>query len=122
MVTQVTALTRTGVSDWLVQRVSALILAVYTLVLLTFILLNPDLEYRMWRELFEATWMRLFTLLTVLATCAHAWVGIWTIGSDYLSEASLGSVGSGLRMVFQVVSALVIIVYLLWGTMILWGI
>lgn len=121
MVTQATSLTRSGVSDWLVQRVSAIILAVYVLVLLAIFMMNPELEYEEWRRLFETTWMRLFTLLAILATCAHGWVGMWTVGTDYLRERALGPVAAGLRMVFQVGSALVVIVYLLWGAMILWG-
>ncbi len=121
MVTQVTSLTRSGVSDWLVQRVTAIILAAYTVVLVAIVMMNPDLDYEGWKQLFSAPWMQLFTLLTVLATCAHAWVGMWTIGSDYLREHTLGPGATALRMVFQVGSALIIIAYLLWGIMILWG-
>ncbi|HQN41780.1 MAG TPA: succinate dehydrogenase, hydrophobic membrane anchor protein, partial [Pseudomonadales bacterium] len=42
MVTNVTNFGRSGLHDWLVQRLSALVLAAYTLFLLVFLLINPD--------------------------------------------------------------------------------
>ena len=119
-VTQATSLTRSGISDWLVQRVTAVILAAWTLVVLTWIARHPALDYATWKQLFDATWMQLFTLLALLSTCAHAWIGIWTIGSDYLREHTLGPAAKGLRMIWQLGSALAIIAYLLWGLLILW--
>ena len=52
MVTQVTSMSRNGVSDWFIQRVSAVVLAAYTLFLFGYVLLNPDLSYAGWRALF----------------------------------------------------------------------
>jgi succinate dehydrogenase / fumarate reductase membrane anchor subunit len=52
MVTQVANMSRNGVSDWIIQRVSALVLAAYTLLIFGFVVLNPDLDFRAWSGFF----------------------------------------------------------------------
>ena len=72
MITQVTSFSRNGMSDWIVQRVSAYILATYTVLLVGIMLLQGEITYSSWQALFSQTWMQVMTLLTILATCAHA--------------------------------------------------
>jgi succinate dehydrogenase / fumarate reductase membrane anchor subunit len=121
MVTQVTSMSRNGVSDWIIQRVSAVVLAAYTLCVLGFVLANPGLDYANWSAYFTLTGMKVFTMLALLATSAHAWVGMWTIGSDYLQEHMLGAGAARLRFFYQIGSVLIILAYLIWGINILWG-
>lgn len=120
MVTQVTSLGRNGVSDWLIQRVSAVVLAVYTLFLVGYLLFQ-DVGYAQWRALFDQTWMQIFTLLALLSTCAHAWIGMWTVGTDYLREHTIGRSASAWRLLYEVVCSLVLFGYLIWGVLILWA-
>ncbi len=112
---------RSGVFDWLIQRVSAIVVALYIIILLGWILLAGEVTYVTWRELFSSTWMQLFTLITLLATCAHAWIGMWTIGSDYLRSRTLGEGADTLRHVYQIMCILILLVYFFWGVKILWG-
>lgn len=121
MVTSVTSLSRSGVSDWLIQRVSAVIVAVYTVFLIGWILTSGEVTYDAWRGLFDRTWMQIFTLVTLLATCAHAWIGVWTVGSDYLQTRTLGDGANTLRFLYQIGAVLILIVYLVWGIKIMWG-
>ena len=121
MVTQVTSLSRNGVSDWVIQRVSALVLATYTLWVFGFVVLNPGMDFATWSGLFNNTGMQVFTMLAVLSTAAHAWIGMWTIGSDYLREHTLGPRAATLRFIYQIGCVLIIAVYLIWGINILWG-
>lgn len=121
MVVQVTSMSRNGVSDWIVQRVSAVVLAAYTLCVLGFVLMNPGLDYETWSGYFALTGMKVFTMLALLASAAHAWVGMWTIGSDYLQEHTLGAGATRLRFIYQIGSVLIILAYLIWGINILWG-
>ena len=121
MVSQVTSLSRNGVSDWVIQRVSALVLATYTLWVFGFVVLNPGMDFATWSGLFNNTGMQVFTMLAVLSTAAHAWIGMWTIGSDYLREHTLGPRAATLRFIYQIGCALIIAVYLIWGINILWG-
>ncbi len=121
MVTQVTSFSRNGVSDWLVQRVSAVILAAYTVVVVGYVLLVPEMSWFVWSGLFSQTWMQVFTLVTLLATCAHAWVGMWTIGTDYLRTHTMGQGANLVRFTYEIFCILVTLVYLIWGIRILWG-
>ncbi len=114
-------MSRSGVSDWLVQRVSAIVLAAYTLCILGYVLINPDLTYAQWSAFFQSTGMQVFTMLALVSTCAHAWIGMWTVGSDYLREHTLGAKATSLRFIYQIGCILVIIAYLIWGINILWG-
>ncbi|MFT6431316.1 MAG: succinate dehydrogenase / fumarate reductase membrane anchor subunit [Halopseudomonas sp.] len=122
MVTNVTNLSRSGLYDWMAQRVSAVVLALYTLFLLGYIVFNPGLGYEEWSALFSQNWMRIFSLLTLVALSAHAWVGMWTISTDYLTPMSLGKWATTGRLLFLALCVLAIFVYFVWGVQILWGI
>ncbi len=114
MVTSVTNFSRSGVSDWLIQRASAYVLAAYTIFLIGYAVVGPEVTYESWKGLFEGTAMRIFTLLALFSLGAHAWVGLWTVSTDYLK-------GMAVRLIFQVVCGVVLFVYLIWGIQILWG-
>ncbi|EXF43206.1 succinate dehydrogenase (D subunit) [Pseudomonas sp. BAY1663] len=67
MVTNVTNFSRSGLYDWMAQRVSAVVLAAYFLFLLGYLLTHPGLEYAQWHALFSTNWMRIFSLLALVA-------------------------------------------------------
>jgi succinate dehydrogenase / fumarate reductase membrane anchor subunit len=119
MVTAVTSFGRSGLSDWLVQRVSAVILLAW------FICIGGSLlggvDYDSWKAMFELTSMRIFSLLAVLSLAAHAWIGMWGVLTDYLTERLMGTKGNVLRFTFQILCSLVIFVYVIWAVQILWG-
>lgn len=121
MVTAATTLSRNGVSDWIIQRFSAVILAAYTLFLAGFIISHPNLDYSTWNNLFDQLWMRIFSLLALLSIAAHGWIGLWGIVTDYLTTRMLGSKGLALRLIVLSTYALVTAAYLVWGLEILWG-
>ncbi len=121
MVTSATNFSRTGLSDWLVQRVSAVILLAYSAFIFGIFLVNPDLDYAQWSTLFDSTAVRIFSLISLLALCGHAWIGMWTVATDYLTSLQLGASATAVRLLFQIGCALLITVYLLWGIQIFWG-
>ena len=121
MVTNVTNFGRSGLYDWMVQRLSAVYLALYFVSLITYLVLSPDLSFEQWSSLFGATWVRIASLLALLALSAHAWVGLWTISTDYLTSDLLGSKATAVRFAFQSVCVIVMFIYLIWGIQILWG-
>lgn len=121
MVTAVTNLGRSGLSDWLVQRVTALVLLAYTLFIVGVVFFGPAMQYPEWVALFSQTWVRVFSLAALLSIAAHAWIGLWSVSTDYLTERMLGSKANALRLVFQAVVAIALFVYVVWGIQILWG-
>jgi succinate dehydrogenase / fumarate reductase membrane anchor subunit len=102
-----------GLRDWVVQRVSALVLGVYLLGLAYFFLTHPALNFLEWRQLFSYLSMRVATLLFVVALAMHAWVGIWTVVTDYVKLPAL-------RFVVHVAVALTLIACLIWAQLIMW--
>ena len=117
--TAVTSFGRSGLSDWLVQRVTGVILLAWFLCVGASILGEPT--YEQWKGMFELTSMKIFTLLAILSLAAHAWIGMWAVGTDYLTERLMGSTGNVLRLAFQIGCSLVIFIYVIWGIQILWG-
>lgn len=121
MVTSVTSLGRSGLYDWLVQRVSAVILLAWFLCIGGTILGQPDMTYEYWKTVFSSTPMRIFTLLALVSLVAHAWVGLWSVITDYLTERMLGSRAILLRLTAQMVCGIAMFSYFVWGVQILWG-
>ena len=121
MVTYVTNFSRSGLYDWMAQRVSAVVLAIYTLFLLGYVIANPNMDFAQWQGLFSQGWMRVFSLLTLVALGAHAWVGMWTISTDYLTPMALGKWAAGVRFLFQAVCGIAMFAMFVWGVQILWG-
>ena len=114
MVRNVTSLSRSGLSDWVVQRASAVVLGVYFIWLLGYLVANPGIGYEQWHEYMTSTPMSLFSLVALVAMAGHAWVGLWTVSTDYIKH-------TGLRLAFQAAFILIAFVYVVWGIRILWG-
>ncbi|MFT4520328.1 MAG: succinate dehydrogenase / fumarate reductase membrane anchor subunit [Halioglobus sp.] len=119
MVTPITNMGRSGLYDWLIQRVTAVILLAYFVYVGCVVVCGVD--YASWKELHSQTWMRVFSLLALLSLGAHAWIGLWSVFTDYLTERMMGSVGNILRITAQLVSGLIMFTYVVWGIQILWG-
>ena len=113
MVRTVTNLGRSGVYDWMVQRVSAYVLALYTLFLLGFMLFT-NVTFDSWSALFGQTWFKIFSLGALVSLGAHAWVGLWTVTTDYVKATAP-------RFLIQAACGAIMFVYLVWGVQILWG-
>ena len=121
MVTNVTNFSRSGLYDWMAQRVSAVVLAAYSLFLLGYVIANPGMGYAEWQGLFANNWMRIFSLLSLVALGAHAWIGLWAVTTDYLTPMSLGKVPTGVRFLVQALCGIIMFVLFVWGVQILWG-
>jgi succinate dehydrogenase / fumarate reductase membrane anchor subunit len=120
-VTNVTSLTRSGLADFVIQRVSAVILALYTTCVLGFCLLTPEVDHAALVEYFGGTIMKFFSTLTVLATAAHAWIGMWTIGTDYIQAQYFGRHATAWRLTYQAGCLAVLFVYVAWSLQIFWS-
>lgn len=81
----VTSFARTGLKDWFLQRVTAILIMLYAIFVVIIILsLSGDLSYHTWLAIFQNTWVKIFTVLAFLSLLAHAWIGMWTIFTDYI--------------------------------------
>jgi succinate dehydrogenase / fumarate reductase membrane anchor subunit len=122
MVTSVTSFGRSGLYDWLIQRVGGLVMAAYTVFLTVYLVTTPELTYEQWQSLYSQLWMRVFTLATLLSFISHAWIGLWAVLTDYLTTRLLGSKATFLRIFAQIVLGAVAVTYLVWGIQVIWGV
>jgi succinate dehydrogenase / fumarate reductase, membrane anchor subunit len=120
-VINVTSLTRSGLADYVVQRVSAVVIALYSLFVLGFFLVTPQLGHAELSAFFSTMSMQLFSTLAVLATAAHAWIGMWTVGTDYIRPHYFGTHATAWRMAYQIVCLGVLFVYVAWALQIFWS-
>ena len=102
-----------GLRDWLAQRITAAIMAVYTVIVVVALLRGAPITYKVWSDLFTQGWMRVATLLFMASLVWHAWVGVRDILMDYVKPA-------GLRLTLEVMTLLVLAAYLGWTVQILW--
>jgi len=121
MVTAVTNLGRSGLYDWLVQRVGGVVLLVYFLCLGGFVLANPDMDYEAWRGFFEHTASRVLGTAAVLSLSMHAWVGLWCVLTDYVTTRMMGAGADLLRGLLSAVCGIAVFTYAVWGLQIVWG-
>lgn len=102
-----------GLRDWLAQRITAVLMALFTLALLVQVLMPGALGYDRWAAIFSQQWMKFLTFVTILSLTYHAWVGVRDIWMDYIKPV-------GIRLALQVFS----IVWLLgcagWAIQVLW--
>lgn len=103
-----------GLRDWLIQRVTAVVMAIYSAVVAGYLLLQPRFDYSTWSALFSHRLMPTFTLLFLLSVFYHAWIGVRDIVMDYIKP-------TGVRLVIHVLVILVLVIYTIWSVQILWG-
>jgi succinate dehydrogenase / fumarate reductase membrane anchor subunit len=115
MVTRVVTGAHYGLKDWLVQRVTALVMATYAVLLVATLLVCAPGSYEEWRAVFAPQWMRLASLVFFLSLFWHAWIGMRDILMDYVSSTAA-------RLGLQVVVILLLVAYAAWAVQILWSI
>jgi succinate dehydrogenase / fumarate reductase membrane anchor subunit len=102
-----------GWKDWLVQRVTAVIMVLYTLWMLGVALYNGGIDYALWQALFANGAFRIATLLFGLALLWHAWIGMRDIWMDYIKPTAV-------RLALEVMTFVALVAYAAWLAQILW--
>ena len=101
-----------GLTDWFIQRLSALVLLLFVGCLVGFYIYNPDLNYVMWSKYFSSVEMKIFTFVATLSLVGHTWVGMWTVFTDYIKPAFL-------RLFLQTLLLVALLALTLWVALIL---
>lgn len=103
-----------GVKDWIAQRATATLMAIFTIVLLAQVLLTRGpLGYERWAGIFSAQWMKVLTLVTLLSLAYHAWIGVRDIWMDYVKPVFL-------RLVLEILSIAWLVGCTGWAVQVLW--
>ncbi|MBX9703145.1 MAG: succinate dehydrogenase, hydrophobic membrane anchor protein [Silvanigrellaceae bacterium] len=110
----VTSLTGNGLKDWLIQRITAVYFALYSIFILGFLCYHPQLQYEVWANLFHCRIFKVASILALAALLLHSWVGLWTITTDYLKCVYM-------RFTAQLFILLWLLGQFFWGLLIVWG-
>lgn len=103
-----------GTGIWLVQRATAVVLAVALPGLMAHFLLALPVDFSGWQGLFAPLWVRVLLLLTALALALHAWVGVRDIFMDYIHFTSL-------RLALYLAVIVILTGSVVWLAAVLWG-
>ena len=104
-----------GMRDWLAQRVTAIVMVVFTVILLVSFLTGQNFTYEGWAGLFARQWFKLFTMVTFFGLFYHVWVGIRDIWMDYIKPV-------GIRLTLQTLTVLWLLGCAAWTVQILWSV
>lgn len=121
-----------GLRDWLSQRITAALMALFTLVLIVQVLLPSYARdgkgerlkdaagnyvqivgYEKWAGIFNPQWMRVLTLVVIVALGYHAWVGMRDVWMDYVKPV-------GARLLLQVFTIVWLVGCAGWAIQVLW--
>jgi succinate dehydrogenase / fumarate reductase, membrane anchor subunit len=103
-----------GLKDWLAQRVTASVMAVYAIAFAAMLLICPPQQYDDWRALFSNQFVRAATFVFLVSLFWHAWIGARNILMDYIKP-------TGVRLLMHVLAVLALFGYAGWAIQILWS-
>jgi succinate dehydrogenase / fumarate reductase, membrane anchor subunit len=104
-----------GLRGWMVQRVSAVVMALYILLFVGILLFARPTNFSEWRGLFADQTMKLATLLFAISLLLHTWVGMRDILMDYARPTSV-------RLALEVLVAVLLVAWAGWAIQILWSV
>ena len=102
-----------GLRDWLSQRVTAVLMALFTLALLLQVIFGGPIGYDSWAAIFSRQWMKVLTFVVIVSLAWHAWVGMRDVLMDYVKPV-------GARLVFQVGTIVWLVGCAGWAVQVLW--
>jgi succinate dehydrogenase / fumarate reductase membrane anchor subunit len=104
-----------GLRDWMAQRATAVLMALFTVVLVVECLMPGEMSYQKWGAIFSHQWMKVLTFVTIVAIIWHAWVGVRDVLMDYVTAVAP-------RLVLQVVAIAWLVGCAGWALQVLWRI
>ncbi len=104
---------------WYTQRYTSLITLSYLIYIFSFIFNNQDINFFSWSDFFLSFQVRFLSSIVFLVIVLHAFIGLWTVGTDYLTKRTLGFLNVSLsrradtlRYIYYLIFGLLGIVYL----------
>jgi succinate dehydrogenase / fumarate reductase membrane anchor subunit len=102
-----------GLRDWLAQRLTSVVMAVFTIVLIAQILMPGEIGYDKWAGMFSQQWMKALTFTVVVSLLLHVWVGVRDIWMDYVHSV-------GVRLALQALTIVWLVGCAGWAVQVLW--
>ena len=103
-----------GLRDWLSQRVTAGLMALFTAIVIVQLLsVAGAIGYQQWAGIFAAQWMKVLTFVVITALAYHVWVGMRDIWMDYVQPVAV-------RLLLQIFSIVWLVGCAGWAIQVLW--
>jgi succinate dehydrogenase membrane anchor subunit len=102
-----------GLRDWLAQRITAVVMALYTVIVVAALASMAPVTYESWHALFAHGGMRFATFVFFVSLFYHVWIGVRDIFMDYIKP-------TGVRLVLHAIVILLMVGYTGWAAQILW--
>ena len=102
-----------GLRDWLAQRITAALMALFTLALVVQVLLPGELGYDKWAGIFSRQWMKALTFVVIVSLLYHVWVGMRDVWMDYVKPV-------GIKLALQVFTIVWLTACAGWAIQVLW--
>lgn len=115
MVSNASALGRNGIHDFLLVRATAIVITLYIIYMVVFFATAGELTWAQWTGFFASAFTKVFTLLTLFSILIHAWIGMWQVLTDYVKPLAI-------RLVLQLAIVVVLLVYVIYGFVVVWGV
>lgn len=103
-----------GVKDWLVQRVTAVLMTLYLIALAGVLFSVTPQDYAAWKGIFNHQGMRIATFVFFMCVFWHSWIGMRNILMDYVHSTAI-------RLTAQIVVVTALLFYWVWIAEILWS-
>ncbi|HVY53846.1 MAG TPA: succinate dehydrogenase, hydrophobic membrane anchor protein [Gammaproteobacteria bacterium] len=114
MVKSVLGVNHQGLRDWVIQRISAIIIALASVGFIGYLMSHPGVGFFEWHSLFASMGMKVFTLIVILALAFHAWIGVWTVVTDYVKPAML-------RFAVNIAVFMTLLACVIWALLMMWS-
>lgn len=121
MVTPIASFARSGLADFVLQRATAVVLGLYALCVLGFFVISTPMDQAGLAAFFGTLPMQAFTTLALMALAAHAWIGMWTVGTDYIRQHYFGRRHVLYLALYQLACVGLIFIYLIWPLSVIWS-
>ena len=102
-----------GLRDWLAQRITSVLMAIFTVVVVVQVLRPGPLDYYRWSAIFAQQWMKVLTFITIVSLLYHVWVGMRDIWMDYVKPV-------GIRLALDIVTIAWLVGCAGWAIQVLW--
>jgi succinate dehydrogenase / fumarate reductase membrane anchor subunit len=102
-----------GMRDWLSQRVTATLMALFTIAVIVQVLLPGPMGYDKWAGMFSHQWMKVLSFVVIVSLLIHVWVGMRDIWMDYVKPVAV-------RLGLQVATIVWLVGCAGWAVQVLW--
>jgi succinate dehydrogenase / fumarate reductase membrane anchor subunit len=103
-----------GLRDWLSQRVTAGVMAIFTLLVIAQVIFSRGpIGYDKWAGIFSSQWMKVLTFAVIVSLLWHVWVGMRDVFMDYVKPV-------GIRLALQIFTIVWLTACAGWAVQVLW--